>query len=109
MLDLLGQLNNQQFTAYEKIGLCAAKEYWLNNEQELAPLLVRIGNIVESKITYRNPASDNRMSAVTQVLAIDNDHFDDFPEFLETIAFAGLPVPQIQATVKKHFNFVGDL
>ncbi|RUS66756.1 hypothetical protein CUZ56_01547 [Saezia sanguinis] len=106
MFDLLARLQPDELTAHEKVGIFAAQQYWLQGANELAPLMISISNAIESKITYRRPAVDNRLSCVMQILSVDSDHFNDFPEFLENIRYAGLTDNEIVAVVGKHFSFI---
>lgn len=106
MLDLVEQVINGQTAPTEKLCHQAAQAYWLQEDKEITPVLLSLNNIIESKISYRHTADDNRLSCISQILSFDNDHLDDFPDFLERINHAGLPVNNILAIVKKHFPFV---
>lgn len=109
MLDLLDQIDNSQLSADEKVGLSAAKAYWLNGKKELPSMLMSLSKNIQAQITYRSPAIDNRMACIIQVLSVDNDHGNDFSQFLENIYHAGLCEKAILATVKKNFDFLPEL
>lgn len=106
MLDLVEQVIDGQAAPTEKLCHQAAQAYWLQEDKEIAPVLLLLNNIIESKISYHHTTDDNRLSCISQVLSFDNDHLDDFPDFLERIKHAGLPVNNILVTIKKHFSFL---
>lgn len=106
MFELLEQIPSEDYTSYEKVGIYAAKEYWLHDAKDLAPLMIQISNVLEARVTYNRPIVDNRYSCVMQVLSVDSDQFCDFPDFLEGMHYAGLSESAILQTVKKCFDFV---
>lgn len=109
MLDLLRQLDPLAFSPTEKVSLQTAHAYWLENTQELEPVMLLLCALIESKIHYRAPQHDHRLLCVAQVLSIDKDYFDDMPEFLENIHLAGLPIENILKTARRCFSHISDL
>ncbi|MGL4667913.1 MAG: hypothetical protein ACRCWR_08280 [Saezia sp.] len=110
MFNLLDQLDSRLFLTSEKDCLQTARTYWLDNAKELGSTLISLCNLIESKINYRAPQEqDNRLMCLSQILSIDKDYFDEFPEFLENIHLAGLPIETIQKTISNCFKHIPEL
>ena len=109
MLSLLSLLDYAAYSSFEKSCLQTAQTYWLENAKELESDMMQQCNTLATQIDYRSKQQNYRKICLAQVLSIDSDHFNDLPDFFETIYLAGLPVDTILETVRCCFAHISEL